>query len=898
MLVRRCACLLALSLPLVFLASACSPTDPSQLGRTIIVRGAVTESTTGQPIAGVKVTLVSDATFPSRVTDAGGLFLFDGVQRLDNLLVQFQKDGYLTQTITVHISNGLDQSLDAGTLFFDGYDASVQLTQAYFVPIAGIVYSGPTPAKGAKVSLWNGGGQGFATVADDNGRFAFANVPTGTWEVVIAPWDRDGDGFSDTQFFGQNIQVAPQGAPNLGNLVFNLADVQRALVASSFVNLNHAYPIDANALLNGVSGVLQAVGGSIFLHFGAEVDPNLTSFELVAIEPNGRVSPPIGLTVAWDHAAVATLTPATSLVASSDSTIGYELRVRALRFTDGTVGILPSGTVFGKIDFSVQALPAALASPTPSLSMLTKSPATQTAASGAVDDSTIWLLDTNGDLPFDTVQSANFSANSGLQLQWAPVAQAVTYHVYARNTVSRSNNEQGNLDWRELNATFLTAIDPSSNTPVAVNVNPWGTLGVVPSQNAPWRYGNHVQFAITTEDALGFRSNIDTSKLLDTKDDFGGFLTGIAVDPGGQPGLFAATTERGAQFNRTFKLTFSEPMNAASIPTLTSTGGALTAKKVVVSGFGGTTPDSSVSDSNTAFVTLQLEAHSPCTELLLARAAGDVLLPVRDASLFPVSTTAKLLFLDGGSGGFLGESTGVTASDTTANVVTLTTALVPTLANNSLVCALGDATATAFVSTATTSMVVNDAKAFFVGQTIMVYEPQVSGAGQIADVRTISGIDTPTNTLVLNSALTAGHTTASIVFAFTAGGETALRSSTVVALQKDVIGAADSDLFVAGPISGVAIGDLVLIDLDGDAKTTKDQFQVKVKQLKFAPAAPPTVYSFTADVPTGVTILHGRATVRALGDSFTVGGTRDTSASAAKPLDTHRDQFTIDGTLF
>lgn len=906
---------LALVLPLALLAVSlgCSPKDLAELGRSVVVRGTVTDAASGEPIDAVKVTLVSDASFPSRTTDARGLFSFDDVQRTDNLLVQFQKDGYRTVTTPVRCSTCAASGADGGSSGGgspDGYDASVQLVRAYSVAVSGTVYSGSTLAKGAKVSLWttNGaatpviGSLAWDTTAGDDGRFSFPGVARGTYQLVVLPWDRDADGSTDTQFYGAILVVEPNGAANLGNVVVNLLDVQRALVASSFVALSKAYPISPADLTTGVTGILQATGGTIFLHFGAEVDPALTSFELVAVEPSGRVGPPIGLAVAWDQGSVAKLTPATNLVATADGTVGYELRVRALRFKDGTVGIAASPTAYGRIDFAVQQLPAPLASPTPAFYVGNQLTATQTAASAVVDDATVWLLDANGDFVFDTVAAANYSGTTGLQLTWAPVPGAVNYRVWARNTVSLGNGAAGTLDWRELIPTFLSPVQPAQTVPVLASVNPWTAglgVGAGVTAGAPWRFGNSVQFAVTADDALGFRSPLDVSKLLTTKDDFGGLLTSVAVDPAGQPLPFAAVNERGATFAKTLKLSFSEPMNASVAPTLTSTGAWLTVKKVVSSAWGSVVPEPGSSSAQTAFVNLQLQSRMPCTELVLARAQGELIVPVRDAGLFAVSATNRVLFLDGSTGVFLAEVVGVGAVDAPANRLTLSAALPAAVANGSLVCSLAGANTSAFVSSVGTSVVVIDAKAFAVGQTVVIYEPQVGGAGQVLDLRTVAGVDTLTNTLVLNAAPAPTHTTASIVFSLTTGGtEAALRASTALTLTKDTAGGNDVDLFVSAPVTNVLVGDLVLVDQDGDLKTTVDQAQVKVKQVRFAPGAPPTVYSLVVDLPASFTLLRGRSTARALGDSFTVSGTRDTSAAAPKALDLHRDQFSGDGFLY
>jgi hypothetical protein len=94
------------------------------------------------------------------------------------------------------------------------------------------------------------------------------------------------------------------------------------------------------------------------------------------------------------------------------------------------------------------------------------------------------------------------------------------------------------------------------------------------------------------------------------------------------------------------------------------------------------------------------------------------------------------------------------------------------------------------------------------------------------------------------------------------------------------------------------VGDTVILDEDGDLLTTFDQFQGKVIGLGFGPLGSATV---TVKVPPGASsllLIHGRSKAIGAGDSFQVGGTRDTSAAAPTPLDSHADQCSPDGFLY
>lgn len=890
---------------LAFTASSCAPTPtptptptpipaPPDLTRKTTIHGVVTDAALRTPLKGVQVTLLSNDGLPAVTTDEHGYFQFSNVLQVDNVLVQFHADGYATRTLSVGFNPYV---LDANNI--DAFDASIELEQLVLIPVSGIIYDTTTPAKGAQVLLaLPDGTVGYQTKTGADGRFSFPGVRQADWTLQVLPFDRDGDGSADTQFFTRDYDMRVATASSLSHLVIVLSDVIHAVVASSFISLSNPYPVFPGSLLTGVVGVLPAPSASLFLNFGSEVDPTLTSFELVQVEPGPRYSAPIGLTVAWDRATIANLTAAMPLAASTDASIGYELRLRALRFRDGTVAITPAPNSYGAIRFTVQALPTALVAATPSIYLDNQFTRTQAATSAVVDSSTVWLLDSNRDFVFDTISGSNFSASTGLQLGWTHVPGAVRYRVMARNTTSAGGGLTATLDWRELSA--IGAPDPTLNTRVLANVNPWtgGSSGTpLGYGGAPWGFSNHVQFAVLSEDALGFRSAIDGSKLLDTRDTFGGLLTGAEVDPA-LGGIFGINSERGSSFQKTVRVSFSEAMNASTTPTLAPTNSNLTIKKVLNTTWGTNAFNPSNGPLNASshfFANLQLGVRGACTELMVDRFNGDVTLPVRDASFFTASGGGRTLFLSS-NGAFFGESIGISAIDAATNRLTLTTGLVPSIPAGSLVCSLqAPSTFANFVSTNTTTMVVSEAALFYVGETIMVYEPQVLGAGQIADTRTVVGVDTVTNTVLLNAALSAGHTTNSFVLPMNIlGGEVALRSTVAVNLAKDAVGATSGDLFLTGP-ANVVVGDLLQVDADGDLKTTTDQVLVPVKQVKFAPTTLPVTYSVIVDLP-ALTLLHGKTTLRFMGDSFQVNGTKDTSGNTS--LDTHRDQFAVDGLIF
>ena len=518
--------------------------------------------------------------------------------------------------------------------------------------------------------------------------------------------------------------------------------------------------------------------------------------------------------------------------------------------------------------------------------------ASQQAVRAVVDAGTIWLLDANGDFVFDADPVTNWNAEKGLALTWRRIPGAVKYHVMARNMATAPTT------WGEL--LVVTAPDANLNPTVVATVNPW-TAGLG-TGSFPWSFGNHIQFAVKSEDAQETVS--DASEPLDVADDFPGVLTTIAIDGYTLPIPFDPRTERGATFDKTVQLGFSEPMSTTAPPTLTSQSANVTIRNVNATAWGdGVTPSlTPLSAATHAFLNLTLTVKGACSELLVPRSAGDLILLVRDTSFFTAGASHRLVFLDGSTGAFLGEAIGVAATDARSGRLTLAAGLVPELPSEAraLVCALSGsgATVTQFVSSTESRVTVEDATPFFVGEQMVIYKPQTSGAGQICDLRTVTGLDTVAKVLLLSAPPADGHDATSVVLPLNGlGGEVALRPSATLVLQRDASGGADTELFVADA-ADVMVGDTVLVDADGELRTTPDQAQATVKQVKFAPAGGTPSYSIVLDLPPSLTLLHGMSRVIGMGDSFLVGGTRDTSAAAVTPLDPHRDQFSADGLLY
>jgi hypothetical protein len=516
--------------------------------------------------------------------------------------------------------------------------------------------------------------------------------------------------------------------------------------------------------------------------------------------------------------------------------------------------------------------------------------AIQSSTQAVADAGTIWLLDANGDFVFGTDGSANWNAKSGLALTWAQVAGATKYRVLARNTATSPTA------WKEL--ALVTAPDPSLNPKVvATGVNPW-TAGLG-TGGEPWSFGNHVQFAISSENDKGVLPTNGVSDPLDTGDAFPGLLAGIAIDPSGLPVPFDSQVERGATFTKTIRLAFSESMRTSTPPTLTSQGANVTLRRVLASTWG-TDPalplSAPPSAATQAFLKVELAVKGACTENLIDRSPGDFILVVRDATLFSTGASRWVLLLDGATGALLGDATSVTATDAATGQVILGSDLAVAVPAGSLACAAtgGSFTAPLLASESGSRVTVSDATPFFVGEPVAITQPAAGQSSALHDVRTVTGVDSVANVLVLSAPLSQGHGTGSIVLPLDGlGGEVALRPSVSMALQRDAIGGPDRELFVAAP-ANLMVGDMVLVDGDGHLGTTTDQAQARVKQVRFAPTGT-ALCSVVVDLPPSLTLLHGRAIVVGLGDGFLVGATRDTTSASTAPLDPHADQFSPDG---
>lgn len=300
-------------LVLVALA-ACKVKSEGQLGPKLSVQGVVTDAATGELLPGVRVTLQSFDGLPSQLTNANGVYRFTDVQQLDGLVLQFQRTGYGTVNVTlgaagdggpsitlpdgtvINLGAGICAVVGTGTCSIttpsgarpDAMAVDVTMAQQRLTPYAGWVYAAGAPAARAVVQLVKAGVLAYQAVADATGHFLIPSVALGDYEVVVPPHDQDGDGVADYQFYSAALSLVSANTSNLTNQVIRLKNLSHDIEAGTFLLTGTLqYPFTAADLVaDDAVGWIQTTD-SVFLHFGGEVDPALTDFELYAWDGAG-----------------------------------------------------------------------------------------------------------------------------------------------------------------------------------------------------------------------------------------------------------------------------------------------------------------------------------------------------------------------------------------------------------------------------------------------------------------------------------------------------------------------------------------------------------------------------------------------------------------------------------
>lgn len=883
---------------LVFFALGCT--------ETVRIQGVVTSAVNGNAIADATVTLHSADGLEPVKTNEAGFFVFPEAARASGFIVTVSADGYEPGLVELGAEDeGVENSEDApksAKTPKDTLNASVKLVPANGAdkfshlkfPVGGWVYAQDRPAAAAQVALWRNPvldgvtgavvEEGFyvaETLTADTGRFDFDAVAAGNYTLRVWPFDEDGDGLIDFRLTDVDLSdLGRDTGNNTGrdawNQLVRLEQPSETIVASSFGNVD--YPVQpADVSADFANAVLRNGAGEIFLHFGAEVDTELTRFELRRVTGAGQSTLVTPLTVSWYAKYIASIKPPAPLLADADATTKYELRILSLRFRSGAHPISPdSGTAMGKITFAVHGAPSQLANPTPALYVPTEANSLDQVATSARADATgVWLLDQHNDVYGSG--SMRWTDGTGLALSWSHVAGAKGYVVYARNVFAETGRPDDHGPWKTAAASVAMPADTyeSGARVVATGVlrNEFSSYGF---SSAPWAYGNKVEFLVAAVNDAGFESPMDEGKKLVVKDDTAPTLTSSSAGSDSAP--------RGASVVASVTLHLSEAARDAEFD-FVPVGGRIASVKQV-----GTT----LLTATTIATELHALLKQSCTRLSVGRTLSnstsdsDVFIPLDNPEVLG-SATAALVFNP--SGTFLGQLVGLTRStgaDHRYQGVVGDPTETFTATAGSQVCALTSPNITSISSVSANTITVGDAKLFAIGDTLRLFQPCVGTcASAVQETRTVSEINTFTNVVTLSSNVSNTYDATAIAFVYSSAVQT-LRGSKTLALSYDHLG--ETLVVDAWHASNIYVGDTIVVDADGKPETIADQSAGQVTGIRIEDG----LAHITTTLPGATTLVRGRATVTALGDGFAVVGLKDTSNNV---IGTTRNAFGTSGVV-
>lgn len=849
---------------------------------TVRVQGVVTNALNGEFIADATVTLHSSDDLESVATNDVGYFVFREVARTSGLILTVSAEGYEPVLVEFEPELSVDgtkkevkDALNASVRMFPTKSAN-EVSHLKF-PVGGWVYAQDKAAAGAKMALWRkpvidsvtsaiveGGYYVAETVTGDNGRFDFDPVVGGDYTLRVWPFDENKDGLmdfrlTDVDLTGLGSDTGTNTGRDSWSQVIRLEQPSETIVASSFGNV--VYPVQPSQTSTAfANAVLRNGAGEIFMHFGAEVDTDLTRFELRKVTGAGQSTLVTPLDVKWDANYIARITPPAPFVADADATTKYELRLLSLRFRSGAHPISPdSGTAKGTITFAVHGAPSLLDNPTPAFHVATESNAAgQVATSARADAAGVWVLDQNNDVYGGSTQWTN---GTGLTLSWGHVVGARSYVVYARNVFSESGRPGDHGPWRTATAALRMPADtyaPGGRVVAsAVLQNEFASYGF---QSAPWAHGNKVEFLVTSVNAAGFESPLDEGKTLVVKDDTAPTLTSTVVSA-------ASSVERGAVIASAATLNLSEDVRASEFALVPVSGRVASVERL----------ETTWTSAKTVQANVRVNLKQSCARLSVARTFSnetldsDVFVPLDDPQALG-STSAALVFNP--SGTFLGQLTGLTravGADYRYQMVVGDDTESFTATAGSQVCAVTSDNVASILSVSADEITVSDATLFAIGDTLHLFQPCVGDCSTaVTETRTVASIDTYANVVTVNGNVANTYDATAIAYVY-ASGVQQLRPSKTLALPYDQLGETLSiDEFYA---SGIYVGDTILVDPDGKTETVADQKVGQVTGIRIEDGRA----QIATTLPGETTLVKGRATVTMLGDAFVVTGLKDTS---------------------
>lgn len=920
----------------------CVPVQP------VTLHGVVTDAATGTPIpnAWVDITPLTDEPL---ITDDDGHFQLDDVPFAGTVTAVYGADDYVGDTRLIDIpfapGDGLTTQLVDASIALTAVDPDVVVNPEGTQSVSGTVYAGSEgPAVGATVHLYNASlsSDVMTTTTGPDGGFSFTGVVDDqyTFLIRVLAFDADGDGVSDYQyeelFIGGLDHVDDEGDPmNLSNLVVVLEPTHKTIAYVNFVP--PLTDIDADSDLGDL--VFGDPNGDIVMHFGAEADPATLVVSLVETVGDS-IGDELAVTTDWNGAGtVLTISPTAPLQVDADPSTGWELRIEALLWSDGTTLVALDAGVGGAMVFAfdINSAPQLLPNPSPSIYLANLGDEDQSVTALSCDSRVCWLFDSWAyplDGPADTASggaaAGYVNEASGMQLVWTPIPGAESYNLYARQSLESGTDFVG---WQPVEATVITGeFDAAASLSVyatgvlATGQFRWSEIGAggEPGVGNPLAFNNSLEIAVTSVNATGVESPIDPTKTMLLTDVTSPALYDVDVvtpddDPLGDEGFSGV--------EKWFDLRFTELMNPDVGGNWAVQSGTIVAMDAPGAGtWDGGDPLLGQTLSDTGrFGPATFDFRGACSMLTEPSAGSDNTVIVHDTEIFEGG--GEVFFLQGGNPGQLAHPQSHTIVGVQPGVGQI--ALLDSLeASGGGALSAGDfacfAAASDGVSTpvqealsgGTTIVTTDEPHLFYPNQPILIYSQTPSPVVHAANVRRIRQpvfaqigpnlVPVDPGELEIDSPVPFDRETAVVMPR--PSNQMNFRKLTVLDLATDAQTTGVAQLqFGASSMEASTIisGDALLIDVDGLLDTVDDRYFTAVAEVQMEQDDPSSGGLDETDfhafieaqpgelvaLPPGLFLQAGTTLVIHLGDSFGLAGYSDTSGNSG--LQSHMDQFSF-----
>ena len=930
----------------------------------ITVHGYVLDSTSGQGISGATVTANALSDSPL-VTDDTGYFEIAGVTQVGSIAVYYAAEGYHSSYAWVAIESATDYG--PGEVFIEATASLVAVDQdtVEVEPssdgwISGTVYAGDQPAAGATVRLRyeSTGVEAGSAITEADGSFTISDIAAAghTFDLLVDNYDADGDGGYDYQGATLDVGAINEGGSssvNASNVVVVLEAIGKHLSYANFTP--PLTDVSGAGLYNNLQ--FASPGANLVFHFGAETQTESLIVSLVE-RIDGVISKYVDVVASWNAAGtVLTLNPSGLLTQDADPTTDYELRIEALLWSDGSAFVPVGAGVAGaaRFQFQVGEAPSYLPNPVPTIYTDNLGTDAQDVAEVRCDASACWLLDAQG-YPIDGFvfpgeqfdPLAFINGEDGFQLTWSPVAGATGYKVYARQSYDgpEADAVQGWLEVQvaSLVTGFFTEGAPTTvyATGVLATGSPsWLHFGAVgpPGVGNTLAFGNMIQLAVTVIDEFGVESPINENKTLMLSDMTKAGIRNVEQSDSEVTKEVTGTFDNIVSFSVQFT-EMIEPGATANWSVVSHRIESMTQPSEVVWGNPDVFSGDNVDDDG-IFYDIQLDMKWPCA-ILTEDADGDATkVYLNDVSLFPPGLGIEVMFLSGSNAANLAHPgvRNVFESDPATGEIEFFN---PLAAEGGSGLSKGDFACTVLpqpgLSAGGGAMFTDDSEPlinteegalFHIGQHVMVASKQLGDSGistALVYETVVTGMLPPIYAPNSDIAIQLGRLYLSspppqnysntVVFP-KPRHNAEFRKVTEMRLAADVSTGADDPAVSTLDVtkssfegSLAMVGDLVLVDADGDLNTLGDQHWVTVAELSALRDNPDTGDVDETDyevtfAPTGGAVnafpsvldLDADTTrIIFLGESFKLTGLEDTSGNAG--LHSYLDQFSFcDGGL-